>query len=56
MKTIFAFISTLISCYSAFSQDIQGLWFNEEKTSKVQIYKQSDRYFEKISWIKMAFF
>ena len=30
---------------------IVGTWFNEEKTSKVQIYQQGDRYFGKIIWL-----
>ena len=32
--------------------DILGVWFNEEKTSKVQIFKASNEYYAKIVWLK----
>jgi len=32
--------------------DILGIWFNEEKTSKVEIYKLGSLYFAKIVWLK----
>ena len=50
LSFIFAllFISTL-----AFAQDItQGTWFNEQKTSKIQFYKQGNKLFGKIVWLK----
>ncbi|WP_243406366.1 DUF2147 domain-containing protein [Siphonobacter curvatus] len=43
------YFSVLLSAWAA---DIEGVWFNEEKTSKIQIYKQGDQYFGKIIWIK----
>ncbi len=32
--------------------DILGIWFNEEKTSKVEIFKKGSLYFAKIMWLK----
>ena len=32
--------------------DILGIWFNEEKTSKVEIFKKGTLYFAKIVWLK----
>jgi uncharacterized protein (DUF2147 family) len=32
--------------------DVLGYWFNEEKTSKVQIFKEGTKYFAKIVWLK----
>jgi uncharacterized protein (DUF2147 family) len=32
--------------------DILGIWFNEEKTSKVEIFKTGKLYFAKIVWLK----
>jgi uncharacterized protein (DUF2147 family) len=34
------------------SDDILGYWFNEEKTSKVQIFKDGNKYHAKIVWLK----
>lgn len=31
---------------------ILGKWFNEEKDGKVEIYKQGDKYFGKLVWLK----
>jgi uncharacterized protein (DUF2147 family) len=32
--------------------DILGIWYNEEKTSKVQIYQEGNKFFAKIVWLK----
>jgi uncharacterized protein (DUF2147 family) len=32
--------------------DIVGIWYNEEKTSKVQIYQEGTKFFAKIVWLK----
>ena len=32
--------------------DILGIWFNEEKTSKVQIFQAGNLFFAKIVWLK----
>jgi len=53
--TLFAIL--LLSSGKAFSQkhkagDIIGIWYNEEKTSKVQIYQEGQKFFAKIVWLK----
>ena len=53
--TLFAIL--LLSGGKAFSQkhkagDIIGIWYNEEKTSKVQIYQEGQKFFAKIVWLK----
>lgn len=51
-KTISILFLLLVSVFS-FGQDItQGTWFNEEKTGKIQFYKQGDKLFGKIVWLK----
>jgi uncharacterized protein (DUF2147 family) len=32
--------------------DIIGIWFNEEKTSKLQMYQVGNKFFAKIVWLK----
>ncbi|HTX87733.1 MAG TPA: DUF2147 domain-containing protein [Bacteroidales bacterium] len=34
------------------ADDILGIWYNGEKTSKLQIYKENNKYFAKIVWLK----
>lgn len=34
--------------------DIIGIWFNEERTAKIEIYKENDHYFGKIVWLKVT--
>ena len=40
---------------SAFAQSdqIEGLWYNQEKTAKIKIYKaKNDKYYGKIDWLE----
>jgi uncharacterized protein (DUF2147 family) len=38
---------------STFAQDItKGLWYNVEKTSKIQFYENNGKFFGKIVWLK----
>jgi uncharacterized protein (DUF2147 family) len=38
---------------STFAQDItKGLWYNVEKTSKIQFYETNGKFFGKIVWLK----
>lgn len=32
--------------------DLLGYWFNEEKTSKLQIYEEGSKFYAKIVWLK----
>jgi uncharacterized protein (DUF2147 family) len=34
------------------SGDIAGIWYNEEKTSKLQVYQEGNKFFAKIVWLK----
>ena len=50
----------LLLCTSAFkgsaqihkSDDILGIWLNQEATGKIQIYKEGDKYFGKLVWLR----
>ncbi len=33
--------------------DIVGEWYNDTKESKIQVYKSGNKYFGKISWLKV---
>lgn len=51
-KTISIIAFLLISAFS-YAQDItQGTWYNEEKTGKIQFFKQGDKINGKIVWLK----
>lgn len=48
LLSIFALLTT-----ASFAQDIfQGTWYNEEKTSRIQFFKQGDKIFGKVVWLK----
>ncbi len=54
MKNIlFALVLSLIST-SLFAQadKIIGVWYNEEKDGKIEVYKKGDKYYGKIVWLK----
>jgi uncharacterized protein (DUF2147 family) len=47
---ILTFISKTVS---AQADPIEGLWYNDEKTAKIQIYKAKDsKFYGKIAWLK----
>lgn len=52
MKTLAAFAIMLMMGLSAHAQanadDITGIWWNAEKTSKIEVYKNGDKYYGKI--------
>jgi len=51
-KTLSIIAFLLVSAYS-YAQDItQGTWYNEEKTGKIQFFKQGDKINGKIVWLK----
>jgi len=50
-------ISTFSFSIRSFSQtanDILGVWLTETKEAKVTIYKQDNRYYGRITWLKKA--
>jgi uncharacterized protein (DUF2147 family) len=53
--TVFALLALLAG--KTFGQthkatDILGIWYNEEKTSKLQIYQEGSKFYAKIVWLK----
>ncbi len=55
MRTLFfaAFITILTFTAQSQSGDaILGVWMNEKKDSKIEIYKKGNEYFGKIIWLK----
>ncbi len=50
----FILLFITIPTFKCFAQDaIERLWFNEEKTAKIQIYKATDgKFYGKIVWLK----
>jgi uncharacterized protein (DUF2147 family) len=59
-KTVLFFLAVTIGCLSGtalFAQkhktdDILGHWLNEERTAKVEIYRDGNKYFGKVTWLK----
>ena len=46
-------IPLLTYAQKALQQDaILGVWFNEEKDAKIEVYKSGDYYFGKVIWLK----
>lgn len=37
------------------ADDILGIWWNQEKTSKIEVFKKGDKYHGKIIWLKDEF-
>ena len=33
--------------------DILGLWYNEEKTGKIRIYKENNKFYGKLIWVDL---
>ncbi|RYU94805.1 DUF2147 domain-containing protein [Emticicia agri] len=53
MKKLSLFVIVFLLSKFAFAQDItQGTWYNEEKSAKIQFFKQGEKIFGKIVWLK----
>ena len=53
MKKLSLFFVLLLISTLSFAQDItQGTWYNEEKSAKIQFFKQGEKIFGKIIWLK----
>lgn len=54
MVRYLVFMIAFLAQIVAFAQDpIEGLWYNEEKTAKIRIYKaKNDKFYGKIDWLK----
>ncbi|MGE7775571.1 DUF2147 domain-containing protein [Chitinophaga sp. NPDC101104] len=54
MKALLAailFTFTIHTAAKAQADAVNGVWLNEEKDAKVQIYKNGDKYFGKLIWM-----
>jgi len=49
---LFALMGSKVFAQKHKAGDIVGIWYNEEKTSKVQIYQEGKKFFAKIVWLK----
>lgn len=54
MVRYLVFMIALLAQTVAFAQDpIEGLWYNEEETAKIKIYRaKNDKFYGKIDWLK----
>jgi uncharacterized protein (DUF2147 family) len=54
IRLLLIFICSLSFRASALAQDkIEGVWFNQEKSAKIEVYKAKDsKYYGKIIWLK----
>ena len=41
-----------VSAQAHKTDDILGVWLNQEATGKIQIYKEGDKYFGKLVWLR----
>jgi uncharacterized protein (DUF2147 family) len=54
LSSVFLFIIlTTIPVYAASKDDIVGIWNNEEKDAKIEIFKCAEKYCGKIIWLKV---
>jgi uncharacterized protein (DUF2147 family) len=51
-KVCLLFVIMAMSSILASAQEITGVWFNQEKDAKIEIYKENNKYFGKIVWLK----
>lgn len=55
MNYFLGFMFLILIAPNTFGQkadDVRGVWFNQDKTAKVQIYKAGDKYNGKTVWLK----
>jgi uncharacterized protein (DUF2147 family) len=52
----FFVLSTALAVYLTAADkeadSVLGLWLNEKKTSKIEIFKKGDKYYGKLAWLK----
>jgi len=53
-RSFFVFVGLMFLSGFVFAQDqIEGLWYNQEKSAKIQVYKAKDsKFYGKIVWLK----
>lgn len=54
MKNMLLTLALTLTTTGLFAQadKILGVWFNEEKSAKIEVYKKGDKYYGKIIWLK----
>jgi uncharacterized protein (DUF2147 family) len=48
----FICLALAAACYAAGADDILGVWNNEEKDARIEVFKCGDKYCGKIIWVK----
>ena len=48
-------LSTLTCIFAQHPDDIKGVWVNNNKDAKIEIYKSGEKYFGKIIWAKSMY-
>lgn len=48
---LFLFVMTATTCYAA-SDDVIGVWYNQEKDARIEIFKCGEKYCGKVVWLK----
>lgn len=49
---VFSFVVPVLLAQNNSQDAVLGVWFNAEKDGKIQIYKQADKYYGKLIWMK----
>jgi uncharacterized protein (DUF2147 family) len=52
MKKWFLLLSLFFGLQSFAQNEILGLWYNDIKSSKIEIYKENDMYYGRIVWLE----
>lgn len=55
MKTVIAVLTLLLlstSAFAAAADDMLGVWLNQEKDAKIEMYKCGEKYCGKVVWLK----
>lgn len=57
LSTVIVLLLSVISAINGSAQtyktdDILGIWLNEEATGKIQVYKEGNKYFGKLVWLR----
>lgn len=49
---LFMYLGASISAQDYKADDVLGVWLNQEKDGKIEIYKENGKYFGKLIWLK----
>jgi len=51
---LFIFMGSMINAQDYKTDDVLGVWLNEDEDGKIEIYKEDGKYFGKLIWLKNA--